>query len=110
MPQIWQNPWYGRGGGRLVRAGVPELVGMGGRVEKVGDGRQLVLPGKCEWLGRQYVLVLGGRQLVVVVLFLFVGLAVIGIFTSDLVLVEREASKDRSFSWSSSNDIEVLRA
>ena len=74
------------------------MVAIGGRVGKVVDGRQLVLPGECEWLGRQYVLVLGGRQLVVVVLFLFVGLVVIGIFSSDLVLVEREASKDRSFS------------
>ena len=74
------------------------MVAIGGRVGKVVDGRQLVLPGECEWLGRQFVLVLCGRQLVVMGLFLFVGLAIIGRFTSDLVLAEREASKERSFS------------
>ena len=52
MPQIWQNPWYGRGGGRLVRDGVPEWVAIGGRVGKVAGGRQPVLLGEFEWLGR----------------------------------------------------------
>ena len=81
-----------------MRDGVPEWVAIGGRVGKVADGRQPVVPEEFEWLGRQLVLVLCGRQLVFMGLFLFVGLAVIGRFTSDLVLAKREASKDKSFS------------
>ena len=76
-------------------------MAIGGWVGNVAGGHQPVLIEEFEWLG---------RQLVFMGLFLFVGLVVIGRFTSDLMLAEREASKDKSFSWSSSNDIEVSQA
>ena len=51
MPQIWHNPWYGRGGKRLVQDGVPKWVAIRGWVGKVVGGRQPVLPEEFEWLG-----------------------------------------------------------
>ena len=81
---------------------------MGGWPLLGASGRQFWLPaGACEGEGVRQLFGLFGHHCWFV---LFVGLAVIGSEVFELVIAGVETSKESSFSWSSSNVMEVSRA